>query len=70
MPFRLENAGASFHKVLDDVLANHPNTICYIDDVLIYTITLEQHLAHIRQAFNSIAVLGLKTHPTNCVFSA
>ena len=48
MPFGLKNAGACFQKVMDDALAQHPNAKCYIDDVLIYSTTFEQHLAHIR----------------------
>ena len=70
MPFGLKNAGACFQKVMDDAQAHHPNAECYIDDVLIYTTTFEQHLAHIRQAYDSIAAMGLKAHPSKCVFGA
>ena len=63
MPFGLNNARACFQNVMDDALAHHPNGKCYIDDALIYNATFEQHLAHIRQAFDSIAVMGLKAHP-------
>ena len=68
MPFGLKNAGACFQKVMDDALAHHPNAKCYIDDVQIYSTTFEQHLAHIRQAFDSIAAMGLKAHPLKCVY--
>ena len=70
MPFGLKNAGACFQKVMDDALAHHPNVKCYIDDVLIYSTTFEQHLAHIRQTFDNIAAMGLKAHPAKCVFGA
>ena len=53
---------------MDDALAHHPYAKCYIDDVLIYSTTFEQHLAHIRQDFDSIAAMGLKAHPSKCVF--
>ena len=68
MPFGLKNAGACFQKVMDDALAHHFNAKCYINDVLIYSTTFEQHLAHIRQAFDSIAAMGLKSHPWKCVW--
>ena len=55
---------------MDDELAHHPNAKCYIDDPLIYSTTFEQHLAHIRQAFDSIATMGRKSHPSKCVFGA
>ena len=69
-PFGLKNAGVCFLKVMDDALAHHPNAKCYIDDVLIYSTTFKQNLAHIRQAFDSIAAMGLKAHPSKCVFGA
>ena len=56
--------------MMDDALAHHPNAKCYIDDVLICSTTFEQHLAHIWQDFDSIAVMGLKAHLTKCVFGA
>ena len=55
---------------MDEALAHHPNAKCYIDDVLIHSTTFKQHLAHTRQAFDSIAAMGLKAHPSNCVFGA
>ena len=70
MPFGPKNAGACFQKVMDDAQAHHSNAKCYIDDVLIYSTTFEHHLAHIRQAFDSVAAMGLKSHPTKCVFGA
>ena len=60
MPFGLKNARACFQKVMDDALAHHPSAKCYIDDVLIYSATFKQHLAHIRQDFDGIAAMGLK----------
>ena len=38
--------------------------------MLTYSTTFEEHLAHIRHAFDSIAAMGLKVHPTKCVFGA
>ena len=70
MSFGFKNARACFQKIMYDALAHHPNAKCYIDDVLIYGTTFEQYPGHIRQAFDSIAAMGLKAHPTKCVFSA
>lgn len=45
MPLGLKNAGTFFKKVMDDALAHHPDAKYYIDDLLIYNTTFEQHLA-------------------------
>ena len=55
---------------MDDALTYHPNGKCYIDDMLIYSTTFGKHLARIRKAFDSIAAMGLKAHPSKCVFGA
>ena len=55
---------------MDDGLAHHPSAKYYIDDVLIYSTTFEHHLTHIRLAFDSIAAMGLKSHPPKCVLGA
>ena len=68
MPSDPKNAGACFQKVMDDKQAHHPSGKCYMDYVLIYSTTFEQHLAHIRQAFDTIATMGLKADPSKCVF--
>ena len=58
MPFGLEKAGACFQKVMDDTLAEHTNAKCYIDDILIYSKTFEEHLEHIEQVFEMIVAVG------------
>ena len=70
MPFGLKNAGACFQKVMDNAVAHHPSTNCYIDDVHIYCTTCEEYLADIRHAFDSIAAIGLKAQLSKCVFGA
>ena len=70
MPFGLKNAGACFQKVMDDALADHSNDKCYIDDVLIYSKTFEEHMPHIKQVFDMIAAVGLNAHTSKCVFGA
>ena len=43
---------------MDNALAYHSKAKCYIDYVLIYSKTLEEHLAHIRKVFDMIATVN------------
>jgi len=45
MPFRLCNAPAAFQRWINEVLMEHIDMgwIVYLDDVLIYSKTLQQH---------------------------
>jgi hypothetical protein len=51
MPFRLTNAPATFMRIMDDILWPFTNSfvVLYLDDILIFIQTWEEHLHHIRQ---------------------
>ena len=48
MPFGLTNAPADFQRFINDVLHPFLNAFCtaYLDNILIYSETLEEHQAH------------------------
>ena len=71
MPFGLCNATASFQRlmniVLKDILQAPGNLVlCYVDDILIATTTVEQHLEKLDMVFRRIAEAGLKCKPSKC----
>ena len=50
MPFGLTNAPAVFQALVNDILRdviNH-NVFVYLDDILVFSETLEEHIAHVR----------------------
>jgi len=51
MPFGLTNAPATFMRLMDDILRPFTNSfvIVYLDDILIFSQSWEEHLHHIRQ---------------------
>ena len=75
MPFGLMNAPAVFQCTMQQVLSGlnlghgQDFVLVYIDDVLIFSPTLEDHLAHIHQVVKRIADCGLKLKPSKCQFA-
>ena len=56
MPFGLCNAPATFQRLMQAVLAGMEWKFCfvYLDDILVCSRTLEEHLDHFQQVFNRL----------------
>ena len=71
MPFGLCNAPATFQRVMQKVLAGLGDFCSvYIDDILVFSSSVEEHLEHLRQIFQRLQHVGLKLHPQICVFGS
>jgi len=42
----------------------------YIDDILVFSNSMEEHLEHLKQIFQRLQRVGLKLHPQKCVFGS
>lgn len=62
MPFGLKNAPATFQRMMDEVLKDYLYKFCfvYMDDVVIFSKSLQEHLLHIRQIFSRLKEVNLK----------
>ena len=68
VPFGLKNAPPYFQRRMDEVLKDLTFTRCYIDDIVIWSRSLEEHLQHLETVFKRLREAGLKVHPGKCVF--
>ncbi|KAL5547039.1 hypothetical protein UlMin_006726 [Ulmus minor] len=70
MPFGLKNAGATYQRLVNKMFADYLGDTMevYIDDVLVKSLLAEQHLDHLRQAFEVLQKYGMKLNPTKCSF--
>jgi hypothetical protein len=58
MPFGLRNAGSSFQRMMDRVLAGLPFAYGYLDDLRIASPDLETHKLHLRAVFERLRLLA------------
>ena len=65
MPFGLKNAPAAFQRLMDTVLGKDrwKFCLCYVDDLIIYSETFEEHLQHIQAVLSALEKAGLKINP-------
>ena len=73
MPFGLCNASASFQKAISCALKRikqrHGSAVmAYIDDIVIATETVEDHLDRIREVFDCLREAGFKMRAEKCDF--
>jgi len=71
MPFGLCNAPAAFQRWINKVLMEHIDMCCivYLDDVLIYSNTLQQHRKDVSNILEAIRKSGMKVKPSKCKFN-
>ena len=70
MPFGLTNAPATFMRLMDDILRPFTNSfvVVYLDDILIFSKSWEEHLHHIRQVLQQLRQQKLCANLEKCTF--
>ena len=59
MEFDLCNAPATFQRPVNQILGDIPNCSAYLDDIAVYTSTLDEHMKVLRQVFTRLAQASL-----------
>ena len=67
MPFGLRNAPASFQTMMDRILDDIQDfSGAYMDDIIIFSQTWEDHMAHIKCVLDRLRKAGLMANPAKC----
>jgi hypothetical protein len=70
MHFGLMNTPTTFMRLMDDILWSFANSflVVYLDDILIFSQTWEEHLHHIQQVFETLRKHKLCANLEKCTF--
>ena len=70
MPFGLCNAPSTFQRLMQLVLAGLQWSVClvYLDDIIIYSRSIAEHLYRLRLVLQRLRHGGLKIKPSKCHF--
>ena len=70
MPYGLCNAPATFQRLMQNCLGklNLQYALIYLDDVIVYSRTPEEHLKWLQAVLDRFALNGLKLKPSKCHF--
>ena len=70
MPFGLVNAPSTFQRLINDVfrgILDHFVTV-YLDDILVFSRTAEEHERHLREVFERLRAHQLYAKKKKCAF--
>lgn len=68
MPFGLRNGPSIFQRVMQGILAPYLWIFClvYIDDIIIYSKSYEEHIEHLDKVLEAIEKAGITLSPVKC----
>ncbi|THH19755.1 hypothetical protein EUX98_g8715 [Antrodiella citrinella] len=71
MPFGLRNGPSIFQRIMQNVLAPYLwiYALVYIDDIVIYSKTFEEHVEHVDRVLAAVADAGITLSPAKCHFA-
>ncbi|GBG59547.1 hypothetical protein CBR_g49807 [Chara braunii] len=71
MPFGLTNAPATFQTAMNDIFRDilEEYVLVYLDDILVYSRTLEDHIRHLRDVLQSLCKHGFYAELSKCRFA-
>ena len=68
LPFGIASAPALFQKAMDSILQGVPNTICYIEDILVTGRSDKEHLKNLEEVLSRLRRYGLRLKKNKCAF--
>jgi hypothetical protein len=70
MPFGLTNAPSTFQRAMNSIFKDelYKFVLVYLDDIIIYSKTFNDHLIHLRKVFELLQSAGLRLNRTKCEF--
>ena len=70
MPFELRNAPSTFMRLMNEMLKEYIGkfVIVYLDDILIFSRTREEHLQHVRKVLEKLQQNKLLINLKKCTF--
>ena len=68
VPFGLAQALAYFQELMTGILKDFPFAIAYLDDIIIFSKTPQEHLSHIHMVFEKLQTANLSMKKSKCNF--
>ena len=70
MPFGLKNARAIYQRLMNKMFVHQieRNVQVYVDDMLVKSLSEDDHLSDLRETFDTLRTYNMKLNPSKCAF--
>jgi hypothetical protein len=71
LPYGIKNSVAIFCRIMESELERAGLSHCtqvFVDDVIIHSKTMEEHIVHVAAVLDALHAVGLRLHPSKSVF--
>ena len=68
MSFGLRNPSQAFQLFVDEILKDLDFCFAYLDDILVFSRSPQEHDKHLRTLFTQLQNYGILLNPSKCVF--
>ncbi|KII70025.1 Retrovirus-related Pol polyprotein from transposon 17.6 [Thelohanellus kitauei] len=69
LPFGLSNAPSTFQRLMDQILSEIADCDAYLDDIIIFSNSFEEHLKTLKSVLDRLKSAGLKLKLEKCKFA-
>ena len=70
MPFGLKNLAQAFQRLMNGVLGGLERVFVYLDDILVASSSLQQHIDDLHAVLGRLAAAGLNLNRKKCALAA
>ncbi|MCP4487896.1 MAG: DDE-type integrase/transposase/recombinase [Gammaproteobacteria bacterium] len=70
LAFGMNNGPSTFQRLMGNVIKGLDGILCYIDDIIIFSTTWEEHLENLEALLKRLQEHNLKLKPEKCTFGA
>ena len=69
MPYGVTSAPSIFHSVMNKLLKGIPGVQCYLDDILLCSISVNEHIELLDKVLSRLVRAGVRVNKQKCLFS-
>ncbi|KAJ8657630.1 hypothetical protein O0I10_006696 [Lichtheimia ornata] len=68
-PFGLKPISSTFQRTMNIIFHDLPHVLTFVDDIIIFSNTLEEHAQHVAEAIERLTSVNLILNPNKCHFA-